>query len=267
MNKQKLFEIVFEADTKPGKAFDIVLLIMIVFSLVLVMLESVKELEAEYRNIIIISEWVITIFFSIEYILRLIISPKPLKYAFSFFGIIDLLAIIPSFFALFSTGVRTFSVLRSLRLLRMFRVLKLTRHIQGGNVMIKALKASQQKISVFLFSVIMVVIIVGAIMYTIEGEENGFTSIPRSIYWAIVTLTTVGYGDISPQTDFGQFISSLVMIIGYSIIAVPTGIISGEMSNIEKNKKYSTQVCPKCMAEGHDYDAVCCKHCGAKLNE
>ena len=265
--KQKLFEIIFEADTKKGKIFDIVLLISIVFSIVLVMLSSVNHIEKDYHNLLIYSEWILTVFFTIEYILRLIISPKPLKYAKSFYGVIDLLSVIPTYFALFITGGHAFMVLRSLRLLRMFRIFKLSRYVHGASVIGKALKASLPKISVFLFGVVMIVIVVGSFMYMIEGEENGFTSIPRSIYWAIVTLTTVGYGDISPQTDLGQLISSLVMIIGYSIIAVPTGIISGEMyATTKKNKKYSTQVCPSCMSEDHDPDAIFCKTCGTKLN-
>ncbi len=264
--KKQLFEIIFEADTKEGKAFDIVLLIAIVFSIVLVMLSSVKEVEVKHHTFLITSEWILTIFFTIEYFLRLIISPKPKKYATSFFGIIDLLSIIPTYIAIFITGGHAFMVLRSLRLLRMFRIFKLSRYIQGASVISRALKSSLPKISVFLFGVVMIVIIVGSFMYIIEGEENGFTSIPRSIYWAIVTLTTVGYGDISPQTDLGQFISSLVMIIGYSIIAVPTGIITSEVHTANKKKKYSTQVCPNCMFEDHDSDAIFCKKCGQKLN-
>ena len=264
--KQQLFEIIFEADTKKGKAFDVILLIAIVFSIVLVMLSSVKEIELKHHTFLITSEWILTIFFTIEYFLRLLVSPKPIKYAKSVYGIIDLLSIIPTYLALFVTGGHAFMVLRSLRLLRMFRVFKLTRYVHGASVITKALKSSLPKISVFLFGVIMIVIIVGSFMYIIEGEENGFTSIPRSIYWAIVTLTTVGYGDISPQTDFGQFISSLVMIIGYSIIAVPTGIITSEVHTANKKDKYSTQVCANCMCEEHDSDAEFCKQCGEKLN-
>jgi len=261
--KQQLFEIIFEADTKKGKAFDIVLLIAIVFSIVLVMLSSVKEIETKYHYFLITSEWILTIFFTIEYFLRLFITPKPIKYAKSFYGVIDLLSIIPTYLALFVTGGHAFMVLRSLRLLRMFRIFKLSRYVDGASVILKALKSSLPKISVFLFGVVMIVIIVGSFMYIIEGEENGFTSIPRSIYWAIVTLTTVGYGDISPQTDFGQFISSLVMIVGYSIIAVPTGIITSE---VHKANKKSTQVCPNCMCDNHDSDAIYCKQCGEKID-
>lgn len=264
--KQDLFEIIFEADTKKGKAFDVVLLIAIVFSIVLVMLSSVKEIEIKYHDFLLTSEWILTIFFTIEYFLRLVITPKPIKYARSFYGIIDLLSIIPTYIAIFVTGGHAFMVLRSLRLLRMFRIFKLSRYIHGAAIISKALKSSLPKISVFLFGVLMVVIIVGSFMYIIEGEENGFTSIPRSIYWAIVTLTTVGYGDISPQTDFGQFISSLVMIIGYSIIAVPTGIITSEVHSANKKDKHSTQVCTNCMCEEHDTDAEFCKKCGEKLN-
>lgn len=264
-SKEELFEIIFEADTKKGRFFDIILLISIVYSIILVMLSSVKEIETEYHNFLIYSEWILTVFFTIEYIMRLIVAPKPIKYAKSFYGIIDLLSVVPTYLALFITGGHAFMVLRSLRLLRMFRIFKLSRYIQGASTITKALKSSLPKISVFLFGVIMIVIIVGSFMYLIEGEKNGFTSIPRSIYWAIVTLTTVGYGDISPQTDLGQFISSVVMIIGYSIIAVPTGIISGEMLSATKDNQYCTQVCPGCMKEDHDTNATFCKHCGTKL--
>ena len=264
--KSKLFEIIFEADTKAGKAFDIILLIFIVFSIALVMLSSIRKIELEYHNFLIYSEWIITIFFTIEYSLRLIVSPKPIKYAKSFYGIIDLLSIIPTYLAIFLTGGHAFMVLRSLRLLRMFRIFKLSRYVHGASVISKALKASLPKISVFLFGVVMIVIIVGSLMYIIEGEENGFSSIPRSVYWAIVTLTTVGYGDISPQTDLGQLISSMLMIVGYSIIAVPTGIISGEVYTSNKKNLLSTQVCPSCMSEDHDGDSIFCKHCGTKLN-
>lgn len=263
--KKKLFEVVFEADTKSGKVFDIVLLIAIIISLVLIMLSSVKEIEYNYHEILLYSEWILTIIFTVEYILRLLISPKPISYAKSFFGVIDLLSIMPTYIGIFLSGGHAFMVLRSLRLLRMFRIFKLSRYIHGGSIIIKALRASLPKISVFLFGVIMIVIIVGSFMYMIEGEENGFTSIPRGIYWAIVTLTTVGYGDISPQTDLGQFISSMVMIIGYSIIAVPTGIITSEISTHKKDDHYSTQVCPSCMSEDHDSNAIYCKKCGNKL--
>ena len=263
--KQKLFETIFEADTKSGRIFDIVLLIAIVISIILVMLSSVGHIEKDYHYFLLYSEWIITGFFSIEYFLRLVVSPKPKKYATSFYGIIDLLSIIPTYLALFITGGHAFMVIRSLRLLRMFRVFKLSRYVKGASTISKALKSSLPKISVFLFGVIMVVIIVGSLMYIIEGEENGFTSIPRSIYWAIVTLTTVGYGDISPQTDIGQFISSLVMIVGYSIIAVPTGIITSELT-VSKTANLSTQVCPNCMNEENQNDAIFCNKCGSKLN-
>lgn len=264
--KEQLFEIIFEADTKAGKAFDVVLLVAIVLSMGLVMLSSVEEIEVKYHHLLNSSEWALTVFFTIEYGLRLWVSPKPVKYAKSIFGIIDLLSIIPTYLALFITGGHTFMIIRSLRLLRMFRIFKLSRYVQGASVISKALKSSLPKISVFLFGVVMIVIIVGSLMYMIEGEANGFTSIPRSIYWAIVTLTTVGYGDISPQTDFGQFISSIVMIIGYSIIAVPTGIISSEVYSANKNEKISTQVCPNCYFDEHDDDALFCKRCGEKIN-
>ncbi len=263
--KKKLYDIIFEADTPAGKAFDIILLIVILFSILLVMLESVASINLQYGAFLRIAEWVITIIFSIEYITRLYVVHKPLKYAYSFFGIIDLLSILPSYIALFITGgVHGLAVIRALRLLRIFRILKLSRYTNEGKILIDALKESRQKLSVFLFGVLTIVIIVGAIMYIIEGPEHGFTSIPESIYWAIVTITTVGYGDIFPQTDIGKFISSMLMIMGYAIIAIPTGIVT---VNLKQKKEITTQVCPYCLKEGHDKDAIYCKYCGKELNE
>jgi len=262
--KDNLYEIIFEADTKAGKAFDVVLLIAILFSIFAVSLESVKEISFKYGKLLYAFEWIITILFTIEYILRVYIVNKAKTYIFSFFGIIDFLSILPSYIGLFLSGTHGLLVIRVLRLLRIFRVFKLSRYISEGNVLFKALNASRAKIAVFLYVVIMLVIIIGTIMYLIEGEQNGFTSIPQSIYWAIVTLTTVGYGDIAPVTTIGKFIASFVMIIGYGIIAVPTGIVSAEIAVI--SKKITTQVCPSCLKEGHDTDSTHCKFCGAKLN-
>jgi voltage-gated potassium channel len=262
--KQKLYEIIFEADTPAGKFFDVSLLAIILISVGLVVIESVPSINQNYHQFLKISEWIITIIFTIEYILRIGIVKKPLQYIFSFYGIIDLLSVIPTYLGLFIIGSHSLVVIRILRLLRIFRILKLTRYTQAGRSLAKALWASRAKISVFIFFVIILVIIVGTIMYIVEGPEHGFTSIPRGIYWAIVTLTTVGYGDISPETPVGQFFASIVMIMGYAIIAVPTGIVTAEIINPTKDK--NTQVCPHCLHPTHDNDAAFCKKCGAKIN-
>lgn len=266
MNKlrDRLYEIIFEADTREGKLFDLILLLVIIISVALVMFESVPGVREEYRQLLKISEWIITVIFTLEYILRVSIVRKPWKYIFSFYGIIDLLSVIPTYVGLVIVGSHNLMVIRILRLLRVFRVLKLTRYTQAGRTLAKAIWASREKISVFIFFVIILVIIVGTIMYLLEGEEHGFNSIPQGIYWAIVTLTTVGYGDISPQTSLGQFFASLVMIMGYAIIAVPTGIVTAEIIN--PSEKRNTQVCPDCLHDKHDDDAKFCKKCGAEMN-
>jgi len=262
--KSRLYEIIFESDTKAGKLFDLILLVVIVLSILLVMLESVPSIENEYHSLLKFLEWGITLIFSVEYFLRIWIVSKPKIYIFSFYGIIDFLSILPSYLGLFFVGTHGFMVIRALRLLRVFRILKLNRYMKEGAIIIKALKQSRIKISVFLFAVLTMVVIIGTLMYLIEGAENGFTSIPRGIYWAIVTLTTVGYGDISPGTAFGQFIASFVMIIGYAIIAVPTGIVTAELSKTTKALP-SGQVCENCLSEGHDIDDQYCRYCGTKL--
>jgi voltage-gated potassium channel len=266
MNKtnEKLYELIFEADTKEGKIFDVTLLIVILISVALVMLESVPTIHQEHHHLLKISEWVITVIFTLEYILRIIIVHKPFKYIFSFYGVIDLLSIIPTFLSLVIVGSQSLIVIRVLRLLRVFRILKLTRYSQAGRSLAKALWASRAKVSVFIFFVIILVVIIGTIMYLVEvDQESGFTSIPRGIYWAIVTLTTVGYGDISPTSAFGQFLASIVMIMGYAILAVPTGIVTAEILRPTKN---NTQVCPECLHESHEDDAIFCKKCGVKIN-
>ena len=227
------------------------------------MLESVESISEAYSTEIKIIEWSFTILFSIEYIARIIAVKKPLKYIFSFYGVIDLLSILPSFLGLFITGTHSLSVIRSVRLLRIFRILKLVRYVNAAQVLKTALIASKDKITVFLFAIVSLAIILGTLMYIIETPESGFTSIPRSIYWAIVTLTTVGYGDISPVTVLGQTIASIVMIMGYSILAVPTGIVGVELAKLES--RISSQSCPDCSEEGHDLDAEYCKYCGGKL--
>ncbi|MPQ45532.1 ion transporter [Marinifilum sp. N1E240] len=263
--KIKLYEIIFEADTKTGKVFDVSLLIVILLSILFVMLESVPSIENQYHDQLKIAEWIVTIIFSIEYMLRIWIVKNPKSYIFSFYGVIDLLSVLPSYLALIFAGTQGLMVIRALRLLRVFRILKLNRYLKESAIIIRALRESRIKISVFLFAVLMLVIIIGTIMYLVEGAENGFTSIPRGIYWAVVTLTTVGYGDISPATSLGQFLASMVMIIGYAIIAVPTGIVTAELTK-HTTKEISTQVCPECLSEGHDHDATFCSSCGSKLN-
>jgi len=263
-HRLKLHEIIFEADTPLGKLFDILLLVSILTSVVVVMLESVGSIKAEYGNFLTAAEWTFTILFSIEYILRLYSVVHPMMYARSFFGIVDLVSILPTFLSLIFPGSQYFITIRLLRMLRIFRVLKIVQYLKEANQLSIALRASKRKIFVFLFTVIILVIIVGSLMYLIEGEENGFTSIPLSIYWAIVTLTTVGYGNISPQTPIGQMLASMIMIIGYGIIAVPTGIVTSELVKSKKGI-ISTQVCRSCSAEGHDSDAKHCKYCGEAL--
>jgi len=265
--KLKLYEIVFEADTPAGKTFDVVLLLAVVLSVIAVMLESVESINNKYSTFLHISEWFFTIIFTIEYVLRIAIINKKSKYIFSFFGIIDLLTILPSFIGLIIPGsTHSLAIIRSLRLLRVFRVFKLSRYVSESQSLIKALVASKQRIGVFFFFVIMIVFILGTVMYLIEDKEAGFTNIPQSIYWAVVTLTTVGYGDIAPSTPLGKFIAGFVMILGYAIIAIPTGIITSEMNKTHKKGGITTQVCPNCLKEGHDTDAEFCKFCGAEIN-
>jgi len=224
--RAKLHEIIYEADTPIGKLFDVILLIAILASIVLVMLESVESIDNKYHGLLDISEWIITILFSIEYIARIVVVKKPIKYITSFYGIIDLLSTIPKYLSLLLVGSHSLVAFRALRLLRVFRILKLTRYIGESTNFVRALKTSRAKIAVFLSFVLILCIILGTVMYLVESKESGFTSIPRSVYWAIVTLTTVGYGDIAPITPLGQFIASIIMIMGYGIIAVPTGIVS-----------------------------------------
>lgn len=264
--KERLHEIIYEADTKEGKLFDIVLLVAIIASIVLVMLESVESIDIKYHDWLNIGEWIITILFSFEYILRIISIKKPLGYIFSFYGIIDLLSTIPKYLSFVIVGSHHLVALRALRLLRVFRILKLTRYIGASNKLITALKASRTKIAVFLFFVVILCVILGTIMYIIEGEENGFTNIPKSIYWAIVTLTTVGFGDITPQTPFGQLVASVIMILGYAIIAIPTGIVSSEMTKNNHELDTNTQSCTHCSAENHKGNAEFCYSCGSKLH-
>ena len=260
----KLHEVIYEADTPPGKVFDLALFACIVASVIAVMLESVAEIAAGWGPALRAVEWFFTLLFTVEYGLRLYCVGRPWRYATSFFGVVDLLAILPTYLSLFFAGTQSLIVIRALRLLRVFRVLKLVHFVGAERMLGAALRASVRKIVVFLGAVLTMVLIIGAVMYLVEGEEHGFSNIPVSVYWAIVTLTTVGYGDIAPQTVFGRFLASLVMILGYGIIAVPTGIVTVELAR-GRFETVSTQACPQCAAEGHDPDASYCKYCGARL--
>lgn len=265
--RSKLHEIIYEADTPAGKFFDIILLIAILASIVFVMLETVEEFDNKYHNFLNAAEWVITILFSVEYIARIIAVKKPSKYIFSFYGVIDLLSTIPKYLSLLFVGTHALAALRALRLLRVFRILKLARYVGESNRLLVALRNSRAKIFVFLFFVVILCIILGTIMYLIEGgEDSGFTSIPRSVYWAVVTLTTVGYGDIAPVTALGQFIAAFIMILGYGIIAIPTGIVTAEYAR-NREIPTNTQSCPSCTAGGHKDNAEFCHKCGHILNE
>ncbi|MRH99840.1 ion transporter [Kriegella sp. EG-1] len=266
--RAKLHEIIYGTHTPAGKLFDIALLILILYSVIIVMLESLPRFDVKYHKFLDISEWVVTILFTIEYILRIICINKPKKYVFSFFGIVDLLSTIPKYLSYFVVGSQYITAFRALRLLRVFRILKLVRFVGESNNLVRALKASRTKIFVFVFFVLIVAVLLGTIMYLVEGPEHGFESIPHSIYWTIVTLTTVGYGDISPETSLGQFIATFIMIIGYGIIAVPTGIVSAEYATKEdKNKEINGSSCQDCGTHIMSIDAEYCRKCGCKLKE
>ncbi len=265
--RRRLHEIIYEADTPEGKLFDILLLFLIIISIVAVMLESVAGIKFKYGNTLEIIEWILTIFFTLEYIGRIISVRRPLKYILSFYGIIDLLATLPSYIDLLFPGLHFLLSLRAVRLLRVFRILKLVNFVGAGNSLILALKKSRTKIAVFLYTVVVMCIILGTIMYMVEGPENGFSSIPISIYWTIVTLTTVGFGDITPQTALGQFISVIIMILGYGIIAVPTGLVTAQLMSNDNDVADNTQVCPNCAKENHRNDAEFCYHCGSHLHK
>jgi len=263
--RNTLHEVIFEADTPAGKAFDVLLIMCILGSVLAVVLESVNSIRSDYGQLLTVVEWVFTLLFSAEYVVRLLSVGRPAKYAASFFGVVDLLAVLPTYISLVVPGTHYLLVIRVLRILRIFRILKLVQYLSEARMLMDALRASSRKITVFLFAVSTMVVIFGSFMYVIEGEAHGFTSIPRSIYWAIVTMTTVGYGDISPQTNLGQMVASLVMVLGYGIIAVPTGIVTVGMGQAFSKKTVSTQACPECGADGHDSDALHCKFCGSKL--
>ena len=261
--RARLHEVIFEADTSAGRAFDVGLLIAILVSVVAVMLESVADIRREYGVVLRALEWILTVAFTLEFVLRLAAVDRPGRYARSFFGLVDVLAIAPTYLALIVPEAHSLMVIRAIRLLRVFRILKLAQFLGEAQLLVTALRASRRKITVFLGGIVTVVVIVGALMYLIEGEAHGFTSIPTSMYWAVVTLTTVGYGDIAPRTPPGQLLAALLMILGYGIIAVPTGIVTVELANA--GRAVSGQACPACGAEGHDGDARHCKYCGAQL--
>ena len=272
--KNKLHTIIYEADTPMGKLFDVVLLILILVSVILVMLESVTSIDTHYHDLLYFGEWVITIFFTIEYILRIITVKKASNYIFSFYGIIDLLSTIPLYLSFILAGSNALLAVRALRLLRVFRILKITRYMGEANKLNKALRDSKPKILVFLFAVLILSIIAGTIMYLVEGEQSGFVSIPVSVYWCIVTLTTVGFGDIAPVTPLGQFIAAIIMIMGYGIIAVPTGIVSAEYASKKTttldDPEYihvNTQSCQNCNENNHHDNAEFCHKCGSTLHE
>ncbi len=262
--RKKTYSVIFESDTPAGKTFDIILLVIILISVFVVILESVPQLQGDYWLLFRVIEYIVTIIFSIEYLLRIWSAKKAVNYIFSFYGVIDFLSVIPTYIAFFIAGAQSLLIIRAIRLLRVFRILKITRYSNESTILTRALIASRVKISVFLFAVLTIVLIIGTVMYLIEGADAGYTSIPQSIYWAIVTLTTVGYGDITPQTAIGQLISGFVMILGYAIIAVPTGIVTGELV---QSAKYSdkSRNCLHCGLAAHENDALFCKQCGQKL--
>jgi voltage-gated potassium channel len=258
--RERIWTVIFGYDTPGGRAFDVVLLVAIVTSVVCVMIETVTPIREAWGTELVVAEWVFTLLFTAEYVVRLWVARRPVRYARSFFGVVDLLSILPTYVSVLWPGTQSLLVIRALRLLRVFRVLKLSRYLGEANVLASALRSSGYKVTVFLGTVLVVITIVGTLMYLIEGPEHGFTSIPRSLYWAVVTMTTVGYGDIAPGTTLGQLLAGAVMLLGYCIIAVPTGIVSAEMVRSTRGRR-----CPACGAHGHDRDARYCHLCAASL--
>ncbi|WP_411031047.1 ion transporter [Spongiimicrobium sp. 3-5] len=268
--RHKIHEVIYGTHTRAGKLFDIILLIVIVYSIIVVMLESLPRFDVKYHRFLDISEWVVTVLFSIEYILRIVCIKKPSKYIFSFFGIVDFLSTVPKYLSFFLVGSQYLTAFRALRLLRVFRILKLVRFVGESNNLVRAMSASRTKIMVFVFFLVIISVLLGTTMYLIEGPEHGFNSIPHSVYWTIVTLTTVGYGDISPETALGQFIATVIMIIGYGIIAVPTGIVSAEYASAKKKNegnRNTDRFCESCGTQIHREDAEYCRKCGYNLSE
>ncbi len=263
--RMRVHEVIFEADTPTGKAFDIGLFVAIILSIVAVMFDSVEEVRAQHGFMLYVIEWFFTLLFTAEYVLRIACLGNPMRYIRSFYGIVDLISILPTYISLILPGSQYLMVIRVLRLLRVFRILKLAQFINESETLLKAMRSSMRKISVFLFVVLTLVLIFGSLLYLIEGDESGFTSIGVSCYWAITTLTTVGYGDISPQSPLGRTVASLIMIMGYGVIAVPTGIVTAELVSPIRGA-VSTQACQQCGGEKHSYDALFCKYCGSELN-
>jgi voltage-gated potassium channel len=262
--RNKLYVIIFQTNTVAGRRFDTALLLIILASLAIVIIDSIESVHRSYAEWFAIAEWVLTGIFAVEYLLRLYCSPKPLRYAFSFYGLVDLLAIVPGILAILYSDAQYLMIVRVIRMLRIFRILKLLPYLRQANYLMSALRGSRQKIIVFLVGVSTLVTVFGTLMYVVEGPEHGFTSIPKGIYWAIVTLTTVGFGDIVPTTALGQVIAALVMITGYSIIAVPTGIFTAELANAMRGEKLNHE-CPGCSKELHEPESAFCSRCGSAL--
>ncbi|MFL0810754.1 MAG: ion transporter [Agarilytica sp.] len=263
--KEFLYRVIFGTDTPAGKGFDIFLIAVILLSVLALMLESIVGGEEPYHSAIRIGEWVFTVLFTIEYCTRIYCSPNPRQYVFSFYGLIDLVSIVPTYLSLLIPGTNVLLVIRIMRFLRIFRVLKLVRYLTEANTLVRSMYHTRRKVAVFFLSVLVLATIFGSLMYVVEGPGNGFSSIPKSIYWTIVTITTVGYGDITPQTPLGQFIAALAMLMGYSIIAVPTGIFTAELAQ-EIQRERKSVLCPNCATAGHDHDAHFCRTCGGKLS-
>ncbi|MGF1679743.1 ion transporter [Photobacterium minamisatsumaniensis] len=264
--RQKIYQVIFGTQTKAGQRFDVALIIAILCSELVLILSSVSSIETHYPTALFALEWLFTILFTIEYLFRLYCSPKPWAYARSFYGVIDLIAILPSYLAFLFPGSNYLLIVRLIRVMRIFRILKLARFLRDSNILLRSLLMAQRKILVFFSTVAILVTVLGSLLYVIEGPDNGFTSIPTSIYWAIVTITTVGYGDIVPQTDLGKALASFTMLLGYSILAVPTGIITAELSQEMKTQRNLIR-CMNCSTSGHEEDADYCKKCGAELPE
>jgi voltage-gated potassium channel len=267
--RERLHTVIFGTDTPMGKLFDVVLIYAILISVAVVMLDSIADIHLQYRRWLYGLEWFFTLLFTVEYLLRIYISPRPLRYIFSFYGIVDFLSILPTYLALLVTGASYLQIIRLIRVLRIFRVLKLARYSEEGRLLINAMVSSRRKIFVFFFAVLILSTVFGSLMFIVEGPEHGFTSIPKSIYWTIVTITTVGYGDITPETVMGQMISTLAMLTGYSIIAIPTGIVSAELIHEvgrERELQQNKRICPECGLAGHVAAARYCLECGASLS-
>ena len=263
-----LHEVIFEADTRAGKAFDVALLIAILVSVLTVSLETVEPVERRYGDLLVVIEWTITGLFTLEYVLRLLCVASPRRYATSFFGIVDLLAVVPTYLSILLPGSQSLIIIRSLRLLRVFRIFKLAHFLSEAADLRRALWQARGKIVVFLTTILIVVSIMGSAMYLVENVDRPsaqFTSIPQGMYWAVVTMTTVGYGDIVPETALGKFLAAILIIMGYSLIIVPTGFVSAELVGAKMARPVSTQTCAECMREGHDADAAFCKYCGTAL--